>query len=141
MGSTRIKGHALKLDLGTTPASNFWADFTSFEIEPTEADRALTTFEDIASGTGYDFIMKGTAIQSTAPDSLWMYVWAHSGETVAYTYAPHGNAVPSVNEPHFIGQVKIGSKPKIGGEAGTDVEYEFDIEWKCTGAPTMVTGA
>lgn len=140
MSTTRIKGVALKLTLGS-PGVDYWADIMSLSFESEDAPDGAITFKDAADGKTTIMHMKGKAIQSVATDSFWRYVWEHSGETVAFTYAPHGNAAPSAAEPHFIGEVKIGSKPTIGGDAGQDVTYEFDFDWECTTDPVLTTGA
>ena len=135
--STRIKGTKLALKLGTPPV-DYWADLTSYSLEPKEADSDTTTFEDASKGGGVDWLLKGTAVQSTDTASFWMLAWSKSGTEVPFTIAPHGNTAPSTTQPHFAGTVKIGMKPKLGGDAGT-AAFTFDIEWKCTGEPALVT--
>lgn len=138
MGSTRIKGTKLALDLGT-PATNYWADIRSYELTNDEADSDVTTFEDAAGGGARQYKLAGEAIQSTDSASFWMYVWENVGETVPFTLAPHGNEVPSASQPHFVGNVKIGARPKIGGEAGTGA-FTFDFEWDVEGVPVLDIG-
>jgi len=137
-GSTRIKGTKLALLLGS-PGTDIWADITSYSLEPTEADSDVTTFADAAAGGAWDYLLKLSAIQSTDPTSFWRMVWEQSGDEVAFTLAPHGNTTPTTAQPHFIGTVKIGAKPKLGGDAGTGA-FTFDAEWKVLGEPTMDTG-
>lgn len=134
-GSTRIKGTKLALKLGT-PATDVWADITSYSLEPKEADSDTTTFEDASNGGGVDYLLKLSGIQSTDTASFWMMAWSKSGSEVPFTVAPHGNEVPTAAQPHFVGTVKIGMKPKIGGDAGTGA-FTFDVEWKCTGEPVL----
>ena len=134
--NVRIKGVALTLKLGAT---DYKTDVTACEIDNVEADGDVTTFEDAAGAGARKWLMKLSAIQSTDTASLWSYIWTASGTTVAYVYAPHGNAVASAAQPHFTGNVKIGPKPKIGGAAGASNTYVFDAEWECTGEPTRVT--
>lgn len=138
MGSTRIKGVALKLSLGAVP-TDYWADVSKCSITNEAADGDVTTFEDAAGSGSRKWLMNLTAIQSTESESLWSYIWQHSGETVAYTYAPHGNATPSTSQPHFTGTVKIGPKPDIGGEAGSSTTFTFETQWELTAEPTLVT--
>jgi hypothetical protein len=136
MGSTRIKGAALKLTIGTT---DYWADVTAVTLNNEEADAGVTTFEDASLGGARQFYLEGTAIQSTASSSFWNYLWENTGDIVAYVYAPHGNTTPSTNEPHFEGTVKVPSKPSIGGEAGATNEYTFDFRMDCQEEPEKVT--
>lgn len=137
-GSTRIKGVALKLTLGT-PGTDYWADVTSCKIGHEDADKDTVTFADAAEG-GQQGKLVGSAVQSTATASLWSYIWENSGEVVAFTHAPHGNAIPTADQPHFVGMVKIGNKPEIGGDAGAENTYTFDFEWKIEGAVTIDRG-
>ena len=136
--STRIKGVALTLKIGT-PSVDYAPDVTACTITNEAADGDVTTFADAAAGGARKYLMNITAIQSTDAASLWSYIWEHSGDTVAYVYAPHGNETASVSQPHFAGQVKIGPKPSIGGVAGASNTYTFETSWECTDEPTMVT--
>ena len=131
--SARIKGVALKL---TVASVEYMADVTACTITNEEADGDVTTFADAASEGARKYLMNITAIQSTDAGSLWSYIWDNAGSTVAYVYAPHGNAVPSASKPHFTGNVKIGPKPTIGGEAGSSNTYTFETQWECTDVPT-----
>jgi hypothetical protein len=136
--STRIKGTKLGLTFGST---NHWMDITSAVLENEEADTGATTFADAQAGGARQFYFTINAIQSTGVDSFWSYVWENTGEIVAYVYAPHGNPVATANEPHFSGTVKIPPKPSIGGEAGTNVEYTFEIRMDAQEEPTLaITG-
>lgn len=137
MSSIRIKGNKLALSFG---GIDVWADVTAVTLENTDKDGGLTTFEDAAGTPGRQYLIKGTAIQSLQTSSFWRYAWANSGQTVAFRYAPKGNATASTDEPHFLGQVKIGPRPTIGGEAGTSTEFSFEFEWQVEGDPTMDEG-
>jgi hypothetical protein len=131
MGSTRIKGRQLALKFGTPPV-DYWADTISVELDNEEADSDTVTFEDAASGGGRQFFFNVTAIQSTDPESFRSNVWDHTGQTRPFTNAPHRNATPTPEQPHFVGQVKVGPRPKIGGEAGSSA-YQFETRWDCEG--------
>jgi hypothetical protein len=137
MSSTRIKGAALSLSFGGT---DYWADVTKVTLENDEQDSGAVTFQDAAGTGGRQFSIKGSAIQSLQTTSFWRYVWSNSGQTVAYRYAPAGNAVASADQPHFVGTVKIGAKPTVGGEAGAGNEFTFDFEWEVQGLPTLDDG-
>lgn len=136
MGSTRIKGSALKLTLGGT---DYWADVTSVTLNNEEAAAGVTTFEDASLGGARQFYLEGSAIQSTASASFWNYLWENTGDIVNYVYAPHGNASATADEPHFTGTVKIPAKPAVGGEAGTTNEFTFDFRMDCQEEPTKAT--
>lgn len=140
-GSTRIRGSKLALTLGS-PGVDYWADIQSYLLTNEEADSDVITFADAAEGGARQFKLTGTAIQSTAAASFWRYIWENTGEEVAFTLVPHGNAEASVAQPHFVGIVKIGAKPDVGGEASISASstFTFDFEWDVVGAPTMDTG-
>lgn len=144
MGSPRIRGNKKpQLTIGT-PGADRSADVISWLIENEEADSDVVTFEDAANGGGRQFKLTGSAIQSTESAAFWRYVWENSGEEgVPYTIAPHGNAAPSKDQPHFVGTLSIGPKPQIGGEASASATsaFTFDYEFLIDGEPTMDTGA
>lgn len=139
MGSTRIKGNKLALTLGTPPV-DYWADITSCTLVGEDSDDVLT-FEDAANGGAQAWRFELTAIQSLATSSFWRNLWDNTGDEVAFTYAPHGNEEASTTQPHFIGTVKIGPKPQIGGEASTSGSYTFDYSLEVVGQPTLDEGA
>ena len=134
--STRIKGSALKLTIGST---DYWADITSCVLENEEADTGATTFEDASLGGARQWYFTLSAIQSTDTAAFWRYLWANTGTIVSYVYAPHGNATASSTQPHFTGTVKIPPKPSIGGEAGTNNEFTFEVRMDCQEEPTLDT--
>lgn len=135
--STRIKGVALKFTLGS-PGTDYYADVTSAKIAHKDADKDTITFADAQDGS-QAATLKGSGIQSTDSASFWSYCWDHSGELVAFTLAPHGNAAPSASQPHFTGMVKIGNRPDLGGDAGAKNTYTFDFEWDIDGSVAKVT--
>lgn len=134
MTSTRIRGRKLALTLGTPPV-DYWQDVTTWTLAPEELDGP--TFGDVAAGASL-WRLTGSAIQSTDAASFWMNVWENSGQRVAYTVAPHGNAEPSTAQPHYIGFLTIGRKPSLGGEAGSR-GYTFDFDFEVDGEPLAVT--
>lgn len=133
--SPRIKGNQLLLTIG---GKDYWADCSECSIEPGKADKDTMTFADAANGAAASYDLKFKAVQSTDPNSFWSFVWDHSGETLPFVYAPHGNAAPTADKPHFIGNVTVGAKPKIGGAAG-DKPYDFEEEWAIEGTPEKIT--
>lgn len=125
--STRIKGAQLALQFAGT---DYWADATSVVLDNEDAG-AATTFEDASLGGARRYFFTVSAIQSLSTGSFWNYVWANTGEVVAYNYSPDG-----IN--HFTGNVKIGSKPAIGGDAGVNNEFTFTVRFDCQEVPTLV---
>lgn len=138
-GSTRITGAKLWLRLGTTDQA---ADIVSYTLTNEEADSNTVTFGDAMEGGKRQWKLNGSAIQSTDSTSFWSWVWANTGVTVAFTIAPHGNSSPTSAQPHFTGNVKIGRKPDLGGEAGASNEFTFDFDdWNVVGTPTRLPAA
>jgi hypothetical protein len=124
----------------TIGSTDYWADITSAVLENEEADTGATTFADAQLGGARQFYFTVSAIQSTSNTSFWSYLWANTGEIVSYTYAPHGNTEePTANEPWFTGTIKIPPKPAIGGEAGLNVEFVFEVRMDTQEEPALVT--
>lgn len=134
--STRIKGNKLSLKFG---AVEMMADTTKCFLNNEAADADVTTFEEAGLGGARQWFFEITALQSVAASSFWDTIWNGTGTTVTYTYAPFGNATPTVAQPHFTGSVTIGPKPPIGGEAGATKTFTFDYRLDCTAEPTRKT--
>ncbi len=134
--STRIKGTGLLLEIDGV---DYYADCTSVVLENEDAAAGVTTFADAAAGGSKQWFFTITAIQSTDTASFWRSIWSNTGDIVNYVYAPHGNATASSSQPHFTGTVKIPAKPSIGGEAGTNTEYTFELRMDCQEEPTLDT--
>lgn len=137
--STRIKGKALRLALGS-PAVDHWADVISVVLDNEEADSDTVTFYDASQGGSRTYFFTINAIQSTDPTSFWSMVWDESGNDVAFAFAPHGNETPTEAQPHFIGTCTIGPKPAVGGEAGASNTYTFETRFDIVGVPVKDTG-
>lgn len=135
MPTNRIKGRSLVFKLATV---DYAADVTTISLEAEEADSDVTTFADAAAGGATDWYFRGEAVQSQDTASLHQYLWNNNGlATVAYVYAPNGNATPTTTKPHYTGTVTLGRKPSIGGDADSTWTFEFEI--KCDQEPTKVT--
>lgn len=133
-GSTRIYGKQLRLEIDGTDQ---WADTISCVLKNEDNGDTVTTFEDASLGDTKKYFFEITAIQSTDATSFWSYVWDNTGEEVAFEYAPHGNASPATNQPHFIGTLEIGPKPEVGGEAGRKNTFQFSTRFDVIGTPTL----
>lgn len=131
--STRIKGKSLTLTIG---AKDYAADATNIVLENEDADNDVTTFADAAAGGSKQWFFTMTAVQSTDADSLWRFLWDSTGDEVAYVFAPHGNTTPSATQPHFTGNVTVGAKPSIGGDANST--FTFEVRLDCKEEPTLV---
>jgi hypothetical protein len=136
-GSTRIIGTALALSFGGT---DYWADASSVKLENEDSPADVTTFADAAAGGSKRYYFTISAIQSMQTTSFWRYLWANVGNTVAYRYAPHGNATATADQPHFTGTVKILARPVVGGDAGLETNFSFDVRLDCKQDPTLDAG-
>jgi hypothetical protein len=113
-------------------------ELTSCVIEP---DKGGTTITSTYDGDDVEpWFIKGEAIQSTAADSLWRFVWDHSGEIVGYSMAPNGNTQPTADEPILTGTLTIGPRPQLGG-AASDKTFIFGFDWQLTAEPSFDDGA
>ncbi len=135
-GPARLKGDSLHMTIGTT---ELFIQASACVLDNEAADASVTTFEDAAAGGSRQYFFQITALQSLAATSLWRYLWENTGEIAEYEFAPAGNAVPSTEQPHFVGTLKVGPKPKIGGEAGATVTHTFDYRLDCQEEPVLVT--
>lgn len=131
----RIKGKSITFTVG---AVEYNCDATSIVFVNEEADNDTVTFCDAAAGGAYEWKCNITALQSTDADALHTFIWANSGTTVAFVFGPHGNATPTVAQPHFTGSITIpNKKPDVGGEA--DSTWTFEMELPVNGALTRKT--
>ncbi len=107
-------------------------DVKAMRLTTEDKDDSDLTFLEAASGETKDYQLTVTAIQSTAAGSFWRMVWDDPGGEFAVIYGPHGNALPTVEKPHFTFTVKATGRPEIGKEASlsktrADFEYVFDV--------------
>lgn len=137
--SQRISGKTLSLLIGT---KEFMADATNVVMTWDDADSGTVTFADAAAGGKFQATLSGTGIQSTTASSLWSYVWDNVGATVAFKFAPNGNTTASADQPIFTGNVTVGKRPDLGGDAQiSGDDWTFDFEWIVQGDVTKVTSA
>ena len=131
MGSPRVKGNALRLTVG---GIDYWADATGVRMD-NEAGGGLV-YDDMGCRWFFDV----TAVQSTGPASLWTYLFDHPYAQANFVYAPHGNAVATLEQPHFTGRLQLGAPPALGGAAGAKVTQTFTTRLNILTGPTKVTG-
>lgn len=84
-----------------------------------------------------DYTCTVTGFQDTAANSLWMKLFDAPGVSMDITFAPHGNAVASVAQPHFTATGYAETVPDLGGAAGEFFVYDLTII--LDGKPTKVT--
>ena len=127
----------LKGNVGTLVLQFDSVDYTAqvgrIELKSEDADNDFTTFADAAAGGKRQFYIEIEAVQSLDSDSLWTYLWENTGDVVAYSFAPTGSPTTAA---HFTGNIRIGAKPDVGGEAGSTWTFEYRLD--CEETPTLV---
>lgn len=136
MGSTRLTGSALSL---TFDGVDYWADITKVQLTNVSVGEPLRDWHGRVVHDPRRYLITGAAVQSMQPTSFWRYVWENTGAVISFRYAPLGNHEPSEVSPHFVGQVRIGPPPTLGGDAGLG-EYEFEFEWEVINTPATDDG-
>lgn len=137
MAVTRITGKSgLVFKLATVDYSD---NVSTISLTNEDADSDVVTFADAALGGTKQWFFEGTAVAGTdATGALWRYLWNNTGAaTVAYVYAPNGNATATAAKPHYTGQATIGAKPPIGGDAGSTFTFDFRVD--VNAEPTVLT--
>ena len=116
------------------------------EVSSAEVRSAVSEFPPLLGDTvsPRDYTLAITLAQDAATSSLWSDIFDHAGERVPVTLAPYGNAVPSLDEPHFD-QVATIVEPEgviLGGQASasTSARFTVEVEWPLDGRPIRVTG-
>lgn len=134
----RLKGKSISFTVG---AVEYLYDVTSVLFTHEEAEDDVVTFADAAAGGSYEWTCTVNAVQSTDADSLHTFLWANAGSTVAFKFAPKGNtSTPTVTSPHYTGSVIVpGKKPDLGGDAGADNTWTYEVAFKVVGDITKVT--
>ena len=116
-----------------------------FEVDGTEYQGGVSnvTFSSAVNTLGFgdyedslDFTCAVTGFQDTASASFHSWLWDNAGQSVAITYAPHGNATASANQPHFTANGYAEVVPNLGGAAGE--YFTYDINFILDGKPTRV---
>lgn len=141
MSSPRIKGNKLALTIGDgLNAKDYWADLSNVLLTNEDADDVLT-FQDASLGGVKQWFFEIAAVTSTATESFWRFVWENTGAELPFVFAPHRNEVPSQEQPHFVGVVKIPAKPPMGGEASLNGSFTFETRFDLVGEPEIEVGA
>lgn len=130
----------LKLKIGTTEVT---AEVSTCEVTAKAADSDFTSFADAATGGAREYALEMTLRQDMVTTSLWRYVWASAGTTVAAKINPYGNGTATTTEPHYTGNVVI-TEPDgtlMGGAANPSATARMTItvRWVFTAKPTEVT--
>lgn len=117
-----------------------------FEVDGTEYQGGCrnVTFSSAVNELGFgnyedslDFTAVVEGYQDMASNSLWSYLFANPGKSVALTYAPFGNEIATSAQPHFTATGYVETVPDLGGTAGEFFTFSMNII--LDGKPTRVT--
>jgi len=117
-----------------------------FEVDGTEYAGGVSnvTFSSSVDTLGFgayedslEFTATVEGFQDVAAASLWSKLFDAPGVEMDLTFAPHGNAVASVEQPHFTATGYAETVPDLGGAAGEFFTYDMNII--LTGKPVRVT--
>lgn len=137
---SRVAPRLISLDVDGTDRSG---EVSKVEITAAESDSDFLSFADARSGGGRDYALALTVAQDHASATLWDLIWTGAGTEVDGTYAPYGNAVPDVSQPHydFTAVVAEPDGRLMGSESNKSPSAvaTVDVVWKLTGKPTKVT--
>ncbi|HEY0889654.1 MAG TPA: hypothetical protein VGE38_08600 [Nocardioides sp.] len=108
-----------------------------------ESESDFTSFASARSGGSRDYALAMTIAQDHASGTLWDLIWTGAGTEVDGVYAPYGNELPSVSQPHY-GFTAVVAEPDgdfLGAEANasTSAVAVIEVEWALTGKPTKIT--
>jgi len=126
---TRLKGKNIVFKVGTT---DYAGSVKSVVFSSAVGEMGFGDYAD-----SLDYTCAVTGFQDFAANSLWTTLFTTPGATLALTFAPHGNAVPSATQPHFTATGYAESIPDMGGAAGEYFTYDLTI--KLDGKPVKVT--
>ena len=125
--SVRIKGLKLGFQIN---GKAVWPDMSEAELSPS-SDDSYATFGSVMAG-GTPMKLKVAGIVSTAATSLWRLLFDNVGKDLSFIFAPNGNDVPSVDQPHYIGRVTVKEPPalpvKINETSTFDLEMPV-VDW------------
>lgn len=139
---TALGTRLLKIKAGST---EYTAEVSKVAVVAAPADSDFTSFADAATGGAREYALELTMTQDMAATSLWRYIWAQAGQSVAVKINPYGNGTATATEPHYTGNVTVVEPDGvlIGGEANssTSARMTVDVRWVFAAKPAeVVTG-
>lgn len=131
----RLKGKTVTF---TIEGTEYNLDVDQVLLTHEEADDDFVSFAD--GDASYEWLLTVRAAQSTDADALHTFIRTNTNTEADFVFGPHGNAVPSVAQPHVSGTIEIsGKQPDIGGEKGST--WTFEHEFKVVGSLTWISAA
>ena len=134
---TALGTRSLKIKVGTT---EYTATVSRCVITSAAADSDFVSFADAAAGGAREYALEFDAVQDLDTTTLWNYIWANAGTTVAVKVNPYGVSTATATTPIYTGNVTV-TEPDgdmIGGEANSSVSARmtFTCRWVFTAKPT-----
>lgn len=137
MGSPRLRGTTLSMLVDGT---DFWADAVSVVMDGEDEQDTWVGQPTVPRPVRVRSWFDVEAVQSTDPASFWTFLYEHQGADVPFAYCPHGNPVPSPEQPHFTGILALpDAPPPLGGRAGRAVSQTFTTRLHIIQGPLRVT--
>ena len=121
----KLNADTLALAFGE-PGTDYSGDIKRAEIVP--SDKKDLSYGELARGDTQDFTLSLEIFEDLASGGLWRFLYDNAGETVAAVIRPYGNASASASEPFIVGDVKIRTKPGVGGEASLDGRFTASVD-------------
>lgn len=140
----RVNPRLIVLEMGAEGAETDRSlELSKCEFHSAEADIEFTSFEEARQGGARTYTAQLTIAQDHAAGTLWSEIWDNAGESLSGIYAPYGNAVASVAQPHyaFAAIIKEPDGLLMGGEATTSTRAvaAVEVEWELEAKPTKIT--
>lgn len=136
----RVTPRLISLEVDSVDRSD---EVAKAEIISGAAESDFLTFAEARAGGGRSYTLDMTIAQDHASGTLWDLIWTGAGTEVAGTYAPHGNATPTVAQPHydFVAVVAEPDGRLLGAEANssTTAVATVEVSWALNAKPTKVT--
>lgn len=133
MVTQRLKASKLRL---TIRDEDYWSEVSSALLTH-DVEFALGQWPPPQMEIGWR--LEIVAVQSLTIGSLWRLMWDSPNMIVPFRLAPAGNEIPSQNEPHFAGELRLGTRPPLGGESSVKTSHLFEAVLNLVGEPQTIT--
>lgn len=137
---TKVKPRLIALDISGVDRSD---DISDVKITSAPSADEFLSFKAARDGGDRDYALVMTLAQDPAPASLYSLIWDNVGNDVTGVYAPFGNEVPSISQPHyeFTATVMEPDGDFLGGTAtrSRNAVATIEVTWPIEERPVKVT--
>lgn len=113
------------------------------EILSAASESDFQSLQESRSGGAREYALEMTIAQDHASGTLWDLIWTGAGTEVDGVYAPYGNAVASVTQPHYSFTAVVAEPDGrfLGSESNDSASAvaTVDVSWSLLAKPTKVT--